>query len=164
MNQQIETLVDAYTNGRLSRRQLLAGLGTMFATAALDGGRAAAAPPASTFRTQGLNHIALRVTQVDHSRDFYMKHLGATVLRQGSRNCFLRVGGNNFVALFQSDSPGMDHYCYTIAEYDPASCFRTLEAEGLNPRRAEDRVYFDDPDGLEVQIASEWGDYPGPRP
>ena len=163
MNQKIETLVDAYTAGRLSRRQLLSGLGTVFAAAALDGGRTARAQPTSTFRSQGLNHIALRVPDIDRSRDFYMKHFGATVLRQGSRNCFLAVGGNNFVALFRGDTPGMAHYCYTIADYDPTACVRTLEAEGLKPRRVEDRVYFDDPDGLEVQISSEWGDYPGPR-
>jgi hypothetical protein len=41
---------------------------------------------------------------------------------------------------------------------------RILKEQGLSPRRTEHRLYFDDPDGLEVQIASEWGDYPGPRP
>ena len=163
MNQKIETLVDAYSAGRLSRRQLLAGLGSMVAAAAVGGGGSVAAPPASTFQSQGLNHIALRVTDLDRSREFYMKHFGVKVLQQGSRNCFLGVGENNFVALFKSESAGMDHYCYTIADYDPTACVRTLEAEGLNPRRREDRVYFDDPDGLEVQIASQWGDYPGPR-
>jgi len=164
MNQQIETLVDAYSTGRLSRRQLLAGLGTMFAAATLGGAGTAAPPPSSTFRSQGLNHIALRVTDIDRSRDFYMKHFGVKVLQQSSRNCFLGVGENNFVALFESDKAGMDHYCYTIADYDPDACVRTLEAEGLKPRRTSNRVYFDDPDGLEVQIASHWGDYPGPRP
>lgn len=164
MNQQLETLVDAYTAGRVSRRQLLAGLGTMVAAATLAGRGNAAGTSQSTFKSQGLNHIALRVTDVDRSRDFYMKHFGVRVLQQSSRNCFLGVGENNFVALFQSDTAGMDHYCYTIADYDPDACVRTLEAEGLKPRRTSDRVYFDDPDGLEVQIASQWGDYPGPRP
>ena len=164
MNQQIESMVDAYSAGRLNRRQLLAGLGSVVAAAAMSGGRTAAAIPASTFQSQGLNHVALRVTDIQRSRKFYVKHFGATVLSEGSRNCFLGVGENNFVALFQGESSGMDHYCYTIADYDPVSCMRTLEAEGLNPRRREDRVYFDDPDGLEVQIASQWGDYPGPRP
>ncbi len=163
MNQKIENLVDAYSDGRLSRRQLLAGLGNVVAATAVGGGISVATLPTSTFQSQGLNHIALRVTDLGRSRDFYVKHFGAEVLRQGSHNCFLGVGENNFVALFKGATGGMDHYCYTIADYDPAACVQTLEKEGLNPRRVEDRVYFHDPDGLEVQIASRWGDYPGPR-
>ena len=163
MSAQIETLVDEFAAGRMNRRQLLAALGAALAAAA-TGGPIAAAPPVSTFRSVGLNHVALRVSDVDRSRDFYVKHLGVKVLSRGTSNCFLGVGKNNFVALFRGEAAGMDHYCYTIADYDPAACVRTLEAEGLGPRRVENRVYFDDPDGLEVQIASEWGDYPGPRP
>jgi catechol 2,3-dioxygenase-like lactoylglutathione lyase family enzyme len=164
MNTQMESLVDAYTAGRLSRRQLLAGLGTVVAAAASAGLPARAQAPASTFRSQGLNHIALRVTDIARSRDFYIRHFGVRVLSQGSRNCFLGVGANNFVALFKAETAGLDHYCYTIADYDPDACMRILKEQGLSPRRTEDRLYFDDPDGLEVQIASEWGDYPGPRP
>ena len=32
--------------------------------------------------------------------------------------------------------------------------FNRLKAAGLTPRRRSDRVYFDDPDGLEVQVAA----------
>jgi catechol-2,3-dioxygenase len=31
---------------------------------------------------------------------------------------------------------------------------KTLEAAGLSPRRVSDRVYFDDPDGIEVQVSA----------
>jgi catechol 2,3-dioxygenase-like lactoylglutathione lyase family enzyme len=163
MSKQIEILVDAYSRGHLNRRQLLSSLGMLVAAAAAGGPKVAGAAEASTFKSRGLNHIALRVTDIGRSRDFYMRHFGVEVLRQGPSNCFLGVGGNNFVALFRSDTPGMDHYCYTIEGYDPDAAVETLKAAGFIPRRAEDRVYFDDPDGLEVQIASEWGDYPGTR-
>ena len=38
---------------------------------------------------------------------------------------------------------------------------KTLECAGLNPRRRENRVYFDDPDGLTVQIAGPRSSRPG---
>jgi catechol 2,3-dioxygenase-like lactoylglutathione lyase family enzyme len=164
MNKKLETLVDAYSDGRLSRRQLLAGLGSVVAAASLGSGSTLAEAPTSTFRSLGLNHIALKVSDIPRSRDFYAKHFGARPLQESQYNCFMGVGENHFVGLFKSDSPGLAHYSYTIADYDPAASVRILEQEGLSPRRREDRVYFDDPDGIEIQISSQWGDYPGPRP
>jgi catechol 2,3-dioxygenase-like lactoylglutathione lyase family enzyme len=49
---------------------------------------------------------------------------------------------------------GMDHYCYSVEDYAADDAVKRLEAAGLKPRRQDDRVYFDDPDGLEVQVAS----------
>ena len=58
----------------------------------------------------------------------------------------------------------MHHYCYTVDGYEAGQAVKTLRAAGLEPERQEDRVYFDDPDGLTVQVSGEWNDYPGPRP
>ena len=50
----------------------------------------------------------------------------------------------------------MDHYCYAIKNYDVDVAEEKLKAEGLNPRvhREGGRIYFEDPDGLTVQLAS----------
>ena len=53
--------------------------------------------------------------------------------------------------LFRSNTPGMDHFCCTVDGYDAQGAMSKCEGVGLNPRPEEDRVYFDDPDGLEVQ-------------
>ena len=165
MFHEIEEAVRAYEAGRLSRRQLVGALGALVA-AALSG---PAVQPAeqgteSTFRAVGLNHIALRVTDVPRSRSFYVEHLGVRVLTESEQNCFLGCGANNFVALFRSQTPGLDHYCYTIERYEPAAVVERLRAAGLAPERHADRVYFDDPDGLTVQLSGEWDDYPGGKP
>ena len=55
----------------------------------------------------------------------------------------------------------MDHYCYSIEDYDAADAVKTLERAGLKPTREENRVYFPDPDGLTVQV--ERGGF-APRP
>ena len=163
MYKEIGQMVEAYEAGKLSRRQLIGGLGAVVTAAMAGAPSTPAGEGASTFKSTGLSHIALRVTDIPRSRDFYVRHFGHRVLRESSRNCFLGCGENNFVALFRSESGGLDHYCYTIEGYEPGRAMETLRSVGLSPERHVDRVYFKDPDGLTVQISSEWGDYPGGR-
>ena len=73
----------------------------------------------STFRATGLDHVALDVKDVPRSRDWYVKHLGLEVIRDGGEdNCFLGSGGGFFLTLFRGDEPGLNHYCYTIRDFD----------------------------------------------
>jgi catechol 2,3-dioxygenase-like lactoylglutathione lyase family enzyme len=109
----------------------------------------------STFSAVELNHIALRVTDVGRARDFYMKHLGLKLSREGTNNAFLTCG-RNFVALFRGDRAGLDHYCYSVKGYDADAAEQTLRQAGLSDiRRSGDRIYFSDSDGLTVQLAAE---------
>jgi len=66
--------------------------------------------PASTLKAVEVNHIALAVTDVSRSRDFYVRHLGLEVARESPNSCFLTCG-NQFVAMFRSGEAGLDHYC-----------------------------------------------------
>jgi catechol 2,3-dioxygenase-like lactoylglutathione lyase family enzyme len=63
--------------------------------------------------------------------------------------------GNCFTALFKGDVPGMDHYCYSINDYDVQGAAKKLRAKGIEPRITDDRIYFPDPDGIEVQLAAD---------
>lgn len=152
MIEHLDKLVRDYEVGRLSRRALLVQLGAMLTVAGLGRRAMAGGDEEPTFRAVGLNHIALNVTDVPKSRDFYRRHLGLTVQSDGQQSCFLGCG-DDFLALFKAEQPSMDHYCYSIRGYDPDNAVERLKAAGLSPRRAGDRVYFDDPDGLEVQVA-----------
>jgi catechol 2,3-dioxygenase-like lactoylglutathione lyase family enzyme len=150
-----ETLVDDFERGLLSRRQLvsrLMGLGAALAATA----RAAAAQQAegATFQATGLNHVAINVRSVPQSRDWYIKHLGLKVVREGGEdNCFLGGGGDFFLTLFKGETPGLNHYCYSIKEYDPDRAEQKLKAAELKPRREGNRIYFPDTDGITVQVA-----------
>lgn len=150
MNTNIDRLLEAYETGVLSRRQLGAAL-----SAAMVGGAAipALAENGSSFYATGLNHIALNCPDLDVSRDFYVKHLGMKVVRDNSSSCFLTCE-NNFLALFRSSESSLNHYCYSVKDYDVAQAEKKLESEGLNPRRAGNRIYFDDPHGVEVQLSA----------
>ena len=117
-------------------------------------GRPASARSSSTFEAAGLNHIALGVTDVRRSRDFYVQHLGLSVRRESAGSCFLNCG-DHFVALFRSAEPEMDHYCYAVRDYDVDVAAAKLCEQSLSPWVQGGRIYFDDPDGLEVQLAAE---------
>lgn len=110
-------------------------------------------PESSTFRGAGVNHVALRVTDIGRSRDFYRDLFGMPVVSESASNCFLGLG-DNFVALFRGDEPGMDHFCVSIENYEAAAAVETLQRIGLEPRREANRVYFPDPNGLTVQLSA----------
>lgn len=161
MNDHIQNMVHEFESGRMTRRQLVGKLGALFALAG-GAGRVINAQDnpntagnSSTFAASELNHIALRVTDVPRSRDFYMKHLGLKLSREGSNNAFLTCG-KNFVALFQGNEPAMDHYCYSVKNYEADQAEDKLRSAGLKDiRRTSGRVYFSDPDKLTVQLAGE---------
>jgi catechol 2,3-dioxygenase-like lactoylglutathione lyase family enzyme len=128
------------------------GLGASLA--ALEGAALAGGREGSTFQAKGLDHIALNVTSVPRSRDYYIKHLGLKVIREsGDSNCFLGSGNDFFLTLFRGEHPGLNHYCYAIDHYDADKAEAKLKEAGLRPRREGNRVYFPDPDGIEVQVA-----------
>ena len=149
MEKIISTMLESYERGAVSRRQLIQGLAAVAAAAQ------AGSASASTFQGMEINHVALGVTNVPSSRDFHQKHFGLPVVRQSSSSCFLGMG-KNFLALFHNPNAGMDHFCIAINNYKADSVMAELERQGLNPRRpaGSNRVYFPDPDGLEVQVSA----------
>ena len=151
------SLVDEYDRGRLSRRDLVAGLTALGAAAALSGRAAAAEPDAGgpLFIGRNVDHIALGVSDVARSVAFYERFLGLKKLRGDGRSAFLgRPDGGFFLALFRAEKPGLDHFCFGIEEYDPAAAAAKLEAAGKELRQTSGRIYFKDPDGIEVQLAA----------
>lgn len=148
MYKRIADMIARYERGEIRRRDLICGLAAL--TVASQG---SAAPASSTFQGVEVNHVALNVTDVKRSRDFYKKHLGLPVLNESRTNCFLGLG-KNFLALFQNQNPGMNHYCVAIEDYEAGRVTAELERQGLDPTRRSNRVYFKDLDGIEVQLSS----------
>ena len=151
MQTEVEKLIVDYERGRISRRELIACLGAM--TMAVAAGKNVSAAEGSAFQANGINHGALNVPDIEVSRDFYVKHLGLKVVREGSSNCFMTCE-DNFVALFRSSNAGLNHFCFSVKDYDAGRAEETLAEEGLNPRREGSRIYFNDPHGISVQLAS----------
>src|SRR5688572_11618054 len=158
MHTQIVRMITDFEHGRLSRRQVIAHLSGLIAasvgatTVFANQSERRDLPPAestATFQAVDLHHIALSVRDVQRSQKWYEKHLG---LKKMGSDGFLTTG-KGWLALFQGEKPGLHHYCYGIPNYDPATAIAKLEAAGLAPKRRGQRVYFDDPDGIECQVA-----------
>ncbi len=149
MLNQISNLLGHYETGQLSRRDLVFGL------AALAAAPQAFAQSSSGFKGAEINHVAINVPDVQRSRDFYRELLDLPVLDESRNSCFLGLGEGNFLSIFRG-SPGLNHYCIGIEDYEVGRVMDELSRQGLEPRQTPgtDRVYFDDPDGLEVQLAA----------
>ncbi len=111
--------------------------------------------PDSVLRGVDVNHIALRVSDVGRSVEWYQKLMGLNVVRRSANNAFLGLGGN-FLALFKSSNPGdADHFCFSVEDYEPAKVISALARHGIEATQREDRVYFPDLNGLTVQVSEE---------
>jgi metallothiol transferase len=148
----ISALVDQFAAGRLSRRDLVRGLTAIVAAAAGTSARAAAQQRQSTFQALGLNHLALRVTDLDRTQAFYERHLGMTVIPIGAAAPRLLACGPHVLNFFPAPQPQLDHVCFTVPDYDARDAAARLRAQGITPDVEDDRVHFLDPDGYKLQV------------
>ena len=152
MTGDVAAMVEQFVSGRLTRRELVWGLTALVAAAAGTAGAAPAPPPASTFQALGLNHLALRVTDLDRSQAFYERHLGMTRIPGGSGSPRLMACGPHVLNLFKAAAPQMDHVCFTVPNYDAKAAEARLRAQNIEPLVEDDRVHFLDPDGYKLQV------------
>jgi catechol 2,3-dioxygenase-like lactoylglutathione lyase family enzyme len=153
-----DRVVDDFVVGCLTRRDLAvrlmalgAAMGGVFAAVGLLVRAAEQSPP--TFSAQSVDHVALSVTDVARSAEWYVRHLGLRVTSQDESSAFLGCPGGDFLALFKSPRPGLNHYSFAIRGYDQQDAARRLQAAGLTPKPRGGRMYFDDPDGIEAQVS-----------
>jgi catechol 2,3-dioxygenase-like lactoylglutathione lyase family enzyme len=147
-------MVEDFESGKLTRRQLVTHLTAAAAAMAAIPELATAQQEESTFQATSVDHVALQVTDVQRSRTFYERHLGLEVWRDSDESsCFLNAG-KDFLALFRGDVGQLDHYAFSIEGYTAGGAVEKLEAAGLEAKRRGNRVYFDDPDGIEVQVTA----------
>jgi catechol 2,3-dioxygenase-like lactoylglutathione lyase family enzyme len=153
MRNDVAAMVDEFIAGRLTRRQLVWGLAALAAGAASGRPAAAAAQQrSSTFQALGLNHLALRVTDLDRSQAFYERHLGMTRIPIAADSPRLMACGPHVLNLFQAAAPRMDHVCFTVPDYDAKDAAARLRAQSITPDIEDDRVHFLDPDGYRLQV------------
>jgi len=157
----MDELVDRFERGALSRRELIAGLLALGAsTPRAVGGPASPRP----IEVSGVDHIALRVSDVERSTRFYAEHFGATVRSRSSNAMFIDVGAQ-WIALFGPGAPstgfaptppGLDHISFqptAVRGFEERT--QSLREHGLDPKSppGSGRVYFKDPDGVILQLS-----------
>ena len=111
--------------------------------------------PESILRGIDVNHVALRVSDLGRSVEWYQALMGLRVVRRSASSAFLGLG-ENFLALFAGQRAGTaDHFCFSVEDYDPESVRAELARHGIESTRREDRTYFKDLNGLTVQVSEE---------
>src|SRR5450755_2941390 len=110
MQQIIESLVTDFENGRLSRRQLASALAGLIAAGAN------AAPSASDFKAVGVNHVTLRVPDVQRSTKFYQDVFGMPMRKSSPTVNILSLNPNCFFGIeaAKEKGPAVDHFSLGI--------------------------------------------------
>lgn len=111
-------------------------------------------------KTTGIDHVALHVSDLERSKDFYINILGMTEHHGGASYCFLKCG-NQIVGLFGNGGPlgqtgvELSHMALNVDTGTYEEVKANLEAHGVavHGRSGDPRcIYFDDPDGHGLQI------------
>jgi glyoxylase I family protein len=127
-------------------------------------------------RIREIDHVVLRVADLERAQAFYCGVLGCTIERQLKERGLTQLrAGRSLIDLVVVDSefgrklgagPGregrnMDHFCLRIEPFDAAEILAHLKAHGLAPDAPAPRygaegtgpsIYVEDPDGNTVEL------------
>jgi len=143
----IEKLLNDFECGGLTRRQLAAAL------AALVSGAAQAAPKEG-LKAVTLNHVTVRVADVQKTSQFYQDFFGMPLKQHSEKTHILGVGKSFFGIEQKPGGPALDHYDFGIAGFDADAVLAKLKARDLKvePGGTKESFKFWDPDGFLVQL------------
>jgi catechol 2,3-dioxygenase-like lactoylglutathione lyase family enzyme len=123
-------------------------------------------------RPKALDHLALKVTDMDKTLHFYHEVLGLELLRSsgpnagGGRSAVLQAGGQkldlfsrpDFVSADKDKPVGMDHLCLIMEGASVADLITYLQQADVEifwgpvERHGSTSVYVYDPDGVHVEL------------
>ena len=126
-------------------------------------------------RPKTLDHLALKVTDMDQSIRFYHQVLGLELLRtggpnaEGGRSAVLQAGAHkldlfsrpDFVSADKDKPVGMDHLCLIMEAASVEQLTADLRQAGVEifwgpvERHGSTSVYVYDPDGVHVELRVE---------
>jgi catechol 2,3-dioxygenase-like lactoylglutathione lyase family enzyme len=144
----IETLLDNFERGTLTRRQLALSLAAL-----VSGVRAA--PPETELKAVSINHVTVRVPDLHRTSQFYQEFFGMPLRQQSAKIHILGVG-NAFFGIEQADGQAatVDHYDFGIAGFNADEARSKLKARNLKfaDGNSQESFKFHDPDGFQVQL------------
>jgi glyoxylase I family protein len=122
-------------------------------------------------RPKALDHVGLKVTDMDKTLEFY-RRLGLTLLRtsgpdaEGLRSAVIQVGSQElnvfsqpgFAADVKERSVGIDHFCLVVEADSVDEVIADLREAGIDivrgpaQRRDGTALFVHDPDGVRVEL------------
>ncbi len=145
----IEKMLADFERGNITRRQLALSL------AALVSG-AQAAPTETELKAVTINHVTIRVPDLQRTSQFYQEFFGMPLQQQSATVHILGVG-NSFFGIEQGDkhkAPTLDHYDFGIAGFNADEARAKLKKRNLDSGSGtgKESFKFHDPDGFLVQL------------
>jgi catechol 2,3-dioxygenase-like lactoylglutathione lyase family enzyme len=154
----LDSLLQQYETGTLSRRDLLSALALLVAAPAVStASTQAAARPLGAVKS--MNHVSIFVPNVQKSVEFYQGLFGMPLLTRQDPGINLSAG-SGFLGIYpnQAGATGgsINHLCFGMDNFDADAVLRQLTDRGIkaNIRLRGDtkELYFTDPDGIRVQL------------
>jgi len=162
----IAQLLQAFENGKLSRRQLIQTLALAATTTSAIAMEGAPVQAASGFKTIALDHISYQAANYKTTRDFYANLMGMTISGDnGTNQCELHFGDSMVIARNRPatvKSSRVDHIAYRIDDWNTNRVKAELERRQLKPRLDTGgpagppnyaSFHVQDPDGFDLQIS-----------
>jgi catechol 2,3-dioxygenase-like lactoylglutathione lyase family enzyme len=130
----------------------------------------------AAFRLLALDHVVLRVSNLERARTFYCDVLGCSFEKWQEQIGLLQLrAGSALIDLIALDGPlgrlggagagregrNVDHFCLRVAPFDGAALRAHLAAHGVEPGEVVQRygaegsgpsLYLNDPDGNTVEL------------
>jgi catechol 2,3-dioxygenase-like lactoylglutathione lyase family enzyme len=143
----IETLINRFECGTLNRRQLALSLAALL-------GSAKAAPKDAELKAVSINHVTVRVPDLQRTSRFYQEFFGMPLKQQSATTHILGVG-SCFFGIEQGDGKAatVDHYDFGISAFNAEEARAKLKNRGLKfDGNSRESFKFHDPDGFLVQL------------
>jgi catechol 2,3-dioxygenase-like lactoylglutathione lyase family enzyme len=143
----LDKLIGDFERGRLSRGQFALCLTALFTGAQ-------AAPSPSGMRAMSLNHVTVRVPDVQRTSQFYQELFGIPLRQHSEKTHILGVGKSFFGIEQKEGGAALDHYDFGIAGFNADEAAAKLKARNLTlePGGTKESFKFRDPDGFLVQL------------
>lgn len=154
----LDSLLQQYETGSLSRRELLGALALLVAapSAAAAASQGAANPIGAV---KSMNHVSVFVPSVQKSVEFYQGLFGLPLLTRQDPGINLSTG-TSFLGIYPAQAGAttgsINHLCFGMENFDAEAVLKQLIDRGIkgNIRLRGDtkELYFTDPDGIRVQL------------
>lgn len=152
----LDSLLQQYETGSLSRRELLGALALLVAAPAVTAAAQAAKPVGAV---KSMNHVSVFVPNVQKSVEFYQGLFGMPLLTKQDPGINLSTG-SGFLGIYPAQAGAttgsINHVCFGMENFDADAVLKQLTDRGIkgNIRLRGDtkELYFTDPDGIRVQL------------
>ena len=150
----VEKMLSDFERGALSRRQLVATMAGLAAVAGVS--PAEAAPARTSLKALTINHVTVRVPNLQRTSIFYQQFFGMKLAQQSDTIHILSVGDQFFGIEQKPDTAALDHFDFGLEGWNAAAMRDKVKAAGLKltpGARGDDESFkFNDPDGFVVQV------------